>query len=255
MNYGCGSRDRCTNCGACCTGLDIELSKEDIRSLVSLGYKLDDFLETRHVPILKTSPGKRRCIFLDRKNLCVIHSRHGHAAKPHTCRHYPKITSETLGQRDYRFFKYGGKTLSRDVLANILASMKNVHESELFKSLLFRLEKLRKQKASYIDTFNYNDNKHHSELRKAFARRSAIKLARAKVRSDDIAEFSAVQKRKNFDSAAFIGELRSMLLKGEGRNHNLPEMLLAYFYAIKDAEPRDAKSLAKHFFEWNAKRF
>ncbi|MCX6817648.1 MAG: YkgJ family cysteine cluster protein [Candidatus Aenigmarchaeota archaeon] len=252
MNYGC---DNCTNCGACCTGLDIELSKEDIRSLVSLGYKLEDFLETEPVPMLKTSPGKRRCIFLDNKNFCAIHGRHGHAAKPHTCRHYPKMTQEALSQRDYRFFKYGGKTLSRDVLANILASMKDVHESELFKSLLFRLEKLRKQKASYIDTFNYDDNRRHSELRKTFARRRAIKLAKAKVRSDDIAEFAAITKRRSFDSSGFTGELRARLMKGEGHNHNLPEMLLAYLYAIKKAEPRDAKAAAKYFFEWNAKRF
>lgn len=252
MNYGC---DNCTNCGACCTGLDIELSKEDIRSLVSLGYKLGDFLETKHVPILKTSPGKRRCVFLDSKNLCVIHKRHGHAAKPHTCIHYPRITPEALSQRDYIFFKYGGKTLSRDVLDGILASMKDTHESELFEALLFRLEKLRKQNASYIDTFNYDDNRHHSELRKAFARRRAVKLAKAKVRSDDIAEFAAIAKRRNFDSSGFISELRESLLKGEGRNHNLPEMMLAYLYAIKNAEPRDARSLAKHFFEWNAKRF
>jgi Fe-S-cluster containining protein len=255
MNYGCDSRDSCTNCGACCTGLDIELSKEDIRSLVSLGYKLEHFLETEPVPMLRTSPGKMRCIFLDSKNFCAIHKRHGHDAKPHTCRHYPKITTEALSQRDYRFFKYGGKTLSRDVLANILASMKNVHESELFKSLLFRLEKLRKQKATYIDTFNYDDNKHHSELRKAFAGRRAVKLAKAKVRDEDVGEFAAIAKRRSFDVSGFTGELRESLLKGEGHNHNLPEMMLAFFYAIKNAEPRDAKALARHFFEWNAKRF
>jgi Fe-S-cluster containining protein len=252
MNFGC---DNCTHCGACCTGLDIELSKEDIRLLVTLGYKLDDFLETNPVPMMKTSPGKMRCIFLDNKNFCAIHARHGHAAKPHTCRHYPRITPETLAKKDYHFFRYGGKTLSRDVLANMLDSLKSAGESELFDVLLFRLEKLRKQSGKYIDVFNYNDRKRHSELSKAFARRRIKKLAAAKVKKDDIAEFGNIERRKKFDTGRFVETLRRRISEGAGHNHNLPEMLLAYLYAIKHAEPRDAKAMAEYFFQWNEKRF
>ena len=40
MKFGC-SETSCTNCGACCKGWDIELSKEDIRTIAKKGYDIE----------------------------------------------------------------------------------------------------------------------------------------------------------------------------------------------------------------------
>jgi len=252
MKFAC---DNCDHCALCCKGLDIELSKEDIRSLATLGYRLGDFLETRPLPIMKTAGKERECIFLDDDNMCALEKRHGHAAKPHTCRHYPKIKPEVTKEKDYFFFEYAGKTFPRDMLVKMLEKLEDAGENELFEVLLFRLEKLRKQKGRYIDFFNYDTSKRHSELSKAFARRRIKKLARRKVRKEDAEEFSRVEKRQKFNKIRFIETLQKKIHEGEAINPNTPDMLLAYLFAIKHSEPRDAKALAEYFFEWNAKRF
>jgi len=247
--------ENCDNCALCCKGWDIELSKEDIRSLAALGYILGDFLETKPQPRMKAVGKERDCIFLDKESRCVLEKRHGHSAKPHTCRHYPRMNAERIKEKDYYFYEYAGRTLSRDVLVKMLERLKNAGEDELFEVLLFQLEKLRKHRGSYIDAFNYDDRRRHSELSKAFAARRLKKLARSRVRGDDTVDFGKIAMRRKFDTARFIETLQEKLRKGEGINPNLPDMLLAYLFAIKNAEPRDAKALAAYFFEWNAKRF
>jgi len=250
--FGC---EKCDHCALCCKGWDIELSKEDIRSMVTLGYRLGDFLETKPQPRMRTVGRERNCIFLDEDSMCALEKRHGHAAKPHTCRHYPGITPEKLNEKDFFFYEYGGKTFSRDVLVKMLERLKGAGEDELFEVLLFQLERLKKQKGRYIDVFNYDDRRRHSELSKAFARRRLKKLARGKVRREDAEEFLRIEERSKFDPKRFVENLQKGIKEGKTLNPNLSDMLLAYLFAIKNAKPRDAKALAEYFFEWNAKRF
>jgi Fe-S-cluster containining protein len=256
--FGC---ETCDHCALCCKGWDIELTKEDIRSLAGLGYRLGDFLEIRSTgrslgpPIMRTAGKERNCIFLDGENMCVLEKRHGHDAKPHTCKLYPKIRPEALAEKDYFFYEYGGKTFPRDFFAKMLDRVKDTSEKELFSVLLYRLEKLRKQKAKYIDHFNYNDNRRHSELKKAFSRRRVRKLSRAKFRKDDVEGFGGIKGRKNFNVRVFVETLQKGIPRSDAINPNLPEMLLAYLLFVQKSEPKDAKAMAEHFFAWNGKRF
>jgi hypothetical protein len=204
---------------------------------------------------MKTNGNERNCIFLDGENMCVIEKRHGHDAKPHTCKLYPKIRPEALAGKDYFFYEYGGKTFPRDFFAGMLDKIKDTSEKELFSVLLYRLEKLRKQKAKYIDHFNYNDNRRHSELRKAFSRRRVRKLSRTKMRGEDAEEFGRIKKRKKLNVGRFVENLQKGIPRSDALNPNLPEMLLAYLLFVQKSEPKDAKALAEHFFAWNAKRF
>lgn len=252
MKFGC---ETCNHCALCCKGWDIELTKEDIRSLAGLGYKLGDFLEIRASPIMKTVGKERNCIFLDRENMCVLEKKHGHEAKPHTCKQYPKIKLQSLTEKDYFFYEYGGKTFPRDFFVRMLDRLKDTSAKELFNVLLFRLEKLRKQKAKYIDSFNYNDNRRHSELSKALARRRIKKLASVKFKKDDKEEFGRIEKTKKINVKKLIEGVQKKIPQSDALNPNLPEMLLAYLLVLQKSEPKDAKRLAEYFFEWNSKRF
>jgi Fe-S-cluster containining protein len=250
--FGC---ETCNHCAICCRGWDIELTKEDIRTLAGLGYRLGDFLEIKASPIIKTVGRQRNCTFLDGGNMCVLEKRHGHAAKPHTCRLYPKISSEALARNDYFFYEYGGKTLSRDMLSGILGTLADVHPEDLFNALLFRLEKMRKQKAKYVDVFNYDARRRHSDLSKALARSRIRKLARRKMRGEDLEALRGIETRTSFEVGKFLAALQKRLGGSDAINPNLPEMLLAYLLVLRREQPREAKKLAEYFFEWNAKRF
>jgi Fe-S-cluster containining protein len=50
MKFGC---DTCDNCGLCCKDWDIELSKEDIRTIIGLGYDPKNFLVLDPVPRMR----------------------------------------------------------------------------------------------------------------------------------------------------------------------------------------------------------
>lgn len=252
MKYGC---DNCDHCAICCKGWDIELSKEDIMAIASLGYELKYFLNVKPLPRMKVVGKEKNCIFLDSENMCVLEKSHGHSAKPHTCRHYPKITPEKLKEKDYFFFGYGGKTFSRDVFAHVLGTLDDVAPSDLFNVLLFRLEKLRKHRAKYIDIFNYDERRRHSDLSKALARSRIRKLTRSRFGKEDAEEFSGIKTAKKFNVARFIDHLKKGVCKECSLNPNLPDMLLAYLLVLKKEQPKDAKEAADYFFEWNAKRF
>ena len=254
MDWGC---DTCDNCGLCCKDLDIELSKEDIRALVGLGYRLHDFLELEPVPRMKMvkSKNERICVFLAKGNICVIHKKHGAEKKPHTCRQYPDLKAENLKGKDYFFYEYGGKVFTRDVLVKILENLKRTSKAYLFEMLLDELEMLKKQKNRYVDFFNYDDVKKPSGLGKSFSKRSVRKTVSKKFMDDDRKEFREIDKRAKLNVPGMIGEIQKRIPGEEALNPNLPEMLLAYFYILQKNEPKDPEMLAKYFFEWNGKRF
>jgi Fe-S-cluster containining protein len=254
LKYGC---DNCDHCALCCKGWDIELTKEDIRSLASLGYKLDHFLEIKESPIMKTKGKERNCIFLDRENLCVLEKRHGHEAKPHTCKLYPKIRTERLAEKDYFFFEYGGKTFTRDVFSSLLDPLKHEDASRLYERLLAGLEKVKKQKPRYVDRFNFDGKRNGSFLSARSAKRKTRMLVYSRVGEDDSLEFLQLKPRKGFDPGKFVTHLQKGLEENRERtlNPNLPEMLLAFLYATKKGQPRDEKAMSDFFFRWNDKRF
>lgn len=260
MKFGC---DNCNHCALCCKGWDIELTKEDIRALAGLGYKLEHFLEikgsrgTLGSPIMRKAGKERNCIFLDGENMCVLEKKHGHEAKPHTCKLYPKIRAEKLSEKDYFFYEYGGKTISRDMLASLLEPLKAADRSVLFETLLSGLEKLKKHKSKYVDLFNFEARRKGSFLSARSAKRKTRRLVYAKVREDDAQEFLQIEPADSFDVRKFVEHLQKGLAdeKEHPLNPNLPEMLLAYLYATKKGPPRDEKAMADYFFRWNDKRF
>lgn len=254
MNWGC---ETCDNCGLCCKDLDIELSKEDIRTLAGLGYQLKDFLVLKPVPRMKMVKGgnERICVFLDKENICVIHKKHGLEKKPHTCKQYPDLKAENLKGKDYFFYEYGGKVFTRDVLVKILENLKRTSKPYLFEMLLDELEMLKKQKNRYVDFFNYDDAKRPSGFGKSFAKRRVKKTVSRKFRGDDKKEFREIGKRAKLNVPEMIEEMQKRIPGDEALNPNLPEMLLAYFYILQTKEPKDPVRLAKYFFEWNSKRF
>lgn len=249
--------ETCDNCGLCCKNWDIELSKEDVRKLVHLGYDTSEFLELKPVPRMRmvSSGNDRKCIFLDDKNMCVLQKSHGKEAKPHTCRQYPQARPPKPGERDYFFYEYGGKTITRDVLVRMLGHLKRTSMPYLFEMLLDELEILKKQSGKYVDFFNYDDTRHGSGLGRSLSRRRIKRLATLKFRDDDREEFGKIKKRDGLDVRKLIGEIQKGIPTESALNHNLPDMLLAYFYILGSSEPKEAKALADYFFHWNGKRF
>jgi Fe-S-cluster containining protein len=252
MEYGC---DKCSHCAACCKGWDIELSKEDIRELAKLGYDIKEFLEVRPAPRMKVVGKEKNCIFLDKEKMCVLEKKHGHKAKPHTCRHYPEISAEKIKEKDYFFFEYGGKIFARDVLVRMMDGLKVAGKHQLFERLLHELEKLGRHKVHYVDVFNYDEKKNPSALSKMLARRRVDDIIAVKFGREEKEEFGRLEKNKELDTKRMIEEMQKRIPSGEAINPNLPDMLLAYFYFLQHEEPRDARSAAAYFFEWNAKRF
>jgi Fe-S-cluster containining protein len=252
MQYGC---KECSHCAACCKGWHIELSKEDIRSLAKLGYGLKEFLDVKPVPRMKVVGKEKSCIFLDKENMCVLEKKHGHGAKPHTCRHYPDINTEKIKEKDYFFFEYGGKIFARDVLVRMMDGLKTAEKHQLFERLLHELEKLGRHKIHYVDVFNYDEKKNPSALGKMLARRRVEDIIAVKFGREEREEFGRLEKNRQLNTKRMVEEMQKRLPGDDAINSNLPDMLLAYFRFLQQEEPRDAKKTAAYFFEWNAKRF
>jgi Fe-S-cluster containining protein len=252
MKYGC---KECSNCGVCCKGWDIELSKEDIRNLINLGYTIHDFLDINPVPKMKLVGKEKNCIFLDKENMCILEKRHGHSAKPHTCKHYPNINSEKIKEKDYFFYRYKDKVFTRDLLIKMLEKVKKAEKHQLFETFLHELERLGKHEPYYIDIFNYDENKNPSGFGKIITRGKIDDIASIKFGKEEREMLSKIIKRKKLNTEKLIEEIKKRILTNDAINQNLPEMLLAFFYILRNEEPRDAKKLANFFFEWNSKRF
>ncbi|MCK4335109.1 MAG: YkgJ family cysteine cluster protein [Methanomicrobia archaeon] len=254
MKFGC---DTCDNCGLCCKDWDIELSKEDIRTIIGLGYDPKNFLVLDPVPRMRMVKRKdeKSCLFLDRKDMCILERRHGHEAKPHTCRQYPEIKTERIKEKDYFFYEYGGKVFARDILVKMLGNLKRTSKAYLFEMLLDELGMLRKQGNRYVDVFNYDDAKKSSRIRKSLMRRRVRNILLEKFREEDMEEFNKIEKRKKLNVQDMMEEIQKRIPGEDALNPNLPEMLLAYFYIVQTHENNDPKRLAEYFFEWNSKRF
>ena len=77
---------RCTRCGICCVGTEMELLAEDIERITARGYKLEEFAEEKDgVYRLKNVDG--HCVFYDpEKRLCKVYD-----IRPVGCRMYPLV--------------------------------------------------------------------------------------------------------------------------------------------------------------------
>ncbi|MCK5022911.1 MAG: YkgJ family cysteine cluster protein [Candidatus Aenigmarchaeota archaeon] len=254
MKFGCGETT-CANCGACCRGWDIELSKEDIRTIAKKGYDINRFLSTDPMPRMKNVGKEKNCIFLDKNNFCVIHTRHGHDVKPNTCKQYPKLDKERMKECDYAFYRHSKTTFSRDIMITILDNLKRVRKEDLFQMFLEELDTVRKQGKKYVDVFNYDDTKKASGLRNFIFERTAKRTINVKLTEREREEFKKIELTDKLDVAVLMEELKKKIPENIASNENLPKMLLAFFYLIQNEEPRDAAGLVNYFFEWNAKRF
>lgn len=84
---------RCSHCGVCCTETEMLLSKEDIKRLVTRGYRQNQFVhyDEAGYGVLKNRDGY--CVFYDRvKRRC-----HVYLDRPAGCRVYPVIVDEEKG--------------------------------------------------------------------------------------------------------------------------------------------------------------
>ncbi|HIE23038.1 MAG TPA: YkgJ family cysteine cluster protein [Candidatus Korarchaeota archaeon] len=61
------------------------LAEEDVKKIVALGYKLEEFSEFRRGYLRLRNRGGR-CFFLDEKGACIIYDR-----RPLGCRAYPVV--------------------------------------------------------------------------------------------------------------------------------------------------------------------
>jgi lysine-N-methylase len=91
----------CHACGSCCTDYWVPVSDEERRRIEQQGWDQDAALAGKQLFVkygpwwrrkyrLAQGPGDR-CVFLDDKGLCRIHSKFGIEAKPFACRLYPYI--------------------------------------------------------------------------------------------------------------------------------------------------------------------
>ncbi|MCD6590614.1 MAG: YkgJ family cysteine cluster protein [Candidatus Aenigmarchaeota archaeon] len=246
----------CRHCGFCCRVWDIDLSKGDIRKIVSLGYDLKSFLDTKPVVKAKMVGKEKNCVFLDKDTMCILEKRHGQVAKPYTCRKYPdyEVADATDDDRDYYFYEYAKKVISRDLLIKILDKIKNSGKDELFDRLLEELERLRNHKDPYIDIFNYSEAK-TSILGKYLTRKFVSKLAKKKFKEDDIKMLASIPSKKKVETEKLVEHIQKKIPTNQALNTNFPLMLLTFLYFLKSKEWKDPEKLADFFIEWNNKRF
>ncbi len=82
----------CHSCGNCCRTLVIDLSSQECASLDKYDWENQIGVKPyvrmgRRIMLNKRPDGA--CVFLDNKNLCMIHARFGEQAKPLACRIFP----------------------------------------------------------------------------------------------------------------------------------------------------------------------
>jgi Fe-S-cluster containining protein len=80
----------CDKCGRCCKFWRIELNKKDLKRISDLGYKESSFsVKKKSKAFLRKRLVK--CVFLSKKNECIIQKEHGYEYKPDICKSFPLI--------------------------------------------------------------------------------------------------------------------------------------------------------------------
>lgn len=112
-----GQRYSCRQCGWCCRWWKITVTPEERDRLLAHDWATEDprlagvdlFWEHRApgepFPVIQTAQIRRRCVFLDSDEFCIIHKVLGEEAKPATCRRFPIIAGfvgcEPVATLDY----------------------------------------------------------------------------------------------------------------------------------------------------------
>jgi Fe-S-cluster containining protein len=223
---------KCVHCGFCCREWDIYLSKYDIRKLVKLGYPLKDFLILKPYPRLRLVGKRKNCIFLDEKNLCEIQKNHGYISKPYSCQKFPERIAKVPKGEDYLFYKYEGKTFTRDILILMLEKLKS-QKNQFFSLFYTQLESLRVQRENYVDTFNYEDRRigMSSKLTRLIRLLRLWSWAR-NVKSD----FLESKCESEADSEKFISLIQELIRKNKFLHPDFPLKLLRFFYVIRSVD-------------------
>ena len=83
----------CVSCGKCCGVWEVPATKAERERIQALkipvpGAAVQELFvpDRKRRNIFYVAKTGRKCVFLDEKNLCRIHSHHGEAAKPLACR-------------------------------------------------------------------------------------------------------------------------------------------------------------------------
>lgn len=248
----------CTHCGFCCRDLDIDLSKGDIRRINYLGYPLNHFLIAKPSPRLRLIGKRKNCVFLDEKNLCKLHKKHGHFSKPYACRIYPDNKPKEVyeGEKDYLFYQYSGKIFPKDVLLNILEELKDSDWNHFFRDFLVELKFLEKQEEEYVDVFNMDlaKEKKLGNLARGLSTRRIDKWFEKTVKPSDLEAFKKISKRhkRKVHFENFIETIQNLVKRNTFINPNFPEMLLRFFYMSQFIEKRiDLKQLEEFMVTFN----
>jgi len=148
----------CDQCGRCCTKWKITLNIDDIKKLEKLGYKRDYFAEVSGgLPQFKQI--KKRCIFLDKDNLCIIQKKHGFKHKPEVCKDfpyqdlvcgYPGIEKKKKKKKKHRtdvFFHISKKAIPEKIFISLLKDIetnKPLYESycDILANILAQKDKI-----------------------------------------------------------------------------------------------------------------
>lgn len=244
---------KCSNCGFCCKKWDIYLSKEDIRKLVRLKYPLKRFLAFNPYPVMRMDGKEKACVFLDKDNRCILHQKHGYRSKPFSCRRYPKsVSSPMKGKHDYFFYHFSGKTITRDVLADMLEELKDKEISGFFPSFLENLRRIESQPWRYVDIFNFDDSRsRNAERLRNSIRKVRLRVWSRKLRKKDIGDLKALGGGM-FEAGRFIERMQEMIRKNRLLYTNLPLKILHFFFILRlmDHNP-ETDDLLEFFVRFN----
>lgn len=82
----------CRRCGKCCEDTEMPLTRDDVKRILALGYRLEEFAEFRG-GVLRLKNVGGRCVFNDPETkLCKIYEH-----RPDGCRLYPLVYVDGLG--------------------------------------------------------------------------------------------------------------------------------------------------------------
>lgn len=98
MNMGTANWVRCTftGCFQCCLLTEMLLTNDEVKNIVSLGYKKEDFLvpsNTDGLNQLANIPSKlgKKCFFLTDEGKCSLYKAKDEDHRPRGCKIYPLI--------------------------------------------------------------------------------------------------------------------------------------------------------------------
>jgi Fe-S-cluster containining protein len=177
---------RCNKCGRCCRFWDVNVTKNEIKSIEKLGYQRRIFMRKKgRINLLKKK--FNRCIFLS-NNECSIQKNHGYDFKPKVCKKFPYSNGPNqmvcgdflnIGLNEKPFptggnFMIGKRTIGAKTMLYAISKLQPNNYLGLWNHILTQLPKNRSKKITKIEIDRISSSYEGGSIPSCFLMRSAL---------------------------------------------------------------------------------